>query len=403
MTIENVIIEKERKLPIIDSFDVVVVGGGIAGVASALAAARNGARVCIIEKENMLGGLATLGLVVIYLPLCDGMGNQVIGGIGEELLKASIKYGPGQIPDCWKQGGDISKRKETRYRLEFNAASFAISMEELVLENSVSIFYDTRFCSVAMDNDRIEAVIIENKGGRSAIRCKAVVDATGDADVCYLAGERTVSVNTNRKAGWFYSYDGNEIQLHHLSDPLYQPTPPGSRTYAGDDWRDVNALNIDARKFILERIRQLRESKGNDNIYPLIIPAIPQFRMTRRLHGQVTMEEHHERYFFADTVGMTGDWRKKGPIYYIPFRSLIGEKVKNLIAAGRCISAHGDVWDVTRVIPPCAVTGQAAGTAAALLAKEKNSDFTCLDINKLQSILIDQGVIIEDKWCKERE
>ncbi|NLX70082.1 MAG: FAD-dependent oxidoreductase [Clostridiales bacterium] len=397
------IIEKEKKLPVIDTFDVVVVGGGIAGVASALAAARNGAKVCLIEKENMLGGLATLGLVVIYLPLCDGMGNQVIGGIGEELLKASIKYGPGQIPECWKQGGDISQRKEIRYRLEFNAASFAISMEELLLENSVSLFYDTRFCSVAMDDDRIEAVIVENKGGRGAIRCNAVIDATGDADVSYVSGEKTVSVDTNRRAGWFYSYDGKNVELHQLTDPLYEPTPPGSRTYAGDDWRDVNALNIDARKFILDKIHQLRKIRGNDNIYPLIIPAIPQFRMTRRLEGQVTMEEHHERYYFNDTIGMTGDWRKRGPIYYIPFRSLIGAKIKNLITAGRCVSAHGDTWDVMRVIPPCAVTGQAAGTAAALLCRENHGNFNHLNINKLQSTLIEQGVIIDPKWCKEKE
>jgi hypothetical protein len=287
--------------------------------------------------------------------------------------------------------------------LEFNAASFAISMEELLLENSVSIFYDTRFCSVVMDGNRIEALIVENKGGRSAIRCNAVVDATGDADVCYVSGEKTVSVDTNRRAGWFYSYDGNRIELHKLSDPLYEPTPPESRTYAGDDWRDVNALNIDARKFILERIHELRKTRGNDSIYPLLIPAIPQFRMTRRLEGQVTMDERHERYYFKDTIGMTGDWRKRGPIYYIPFRSLIGTKVKNLVAAGRCISAHGDVWDIMRVIPPCAVTGQAAGTAAALLCQENQGDFSCLNIERLQSVLIEQGTIIEPEWCREKE
>ncbi|MFY9175752.1 MAG: FAD-dependent oxidoreductase [Caldicoprobacterales bacterium] len=388
------IIEKERKIPVIDTFDLVVVGGGVAGVAAALAAARNNVSVCLIEKENMLGGLATLGLVAIYLPLCDGMGNQVIGGIGEELLKVSIKYGPGQIPDCWKQGGDVSKRKEVRYQLEFNPASFAIAMEELLLQHSVSIYYDTRFCSVVMDNNSIEAIIIENKGGRSAIRCNAVVDATGDADVCYMAGEKTISVDTNRRAGWFYSYDGQKIQLHQLSDPLYKPTPPGSRTYAGDNWKDVNALNIDARKFIIDKIHELRKIEGNEKIYPLIIPAIPQFRMTRRLDGQITMDKHHERYYFNDTIGMTGDWRNRGPMYYIPFRSLIGARVKNLITAGRCVSAYGDLWDIMRVIPPCAVTGQAAGTAAALLTREKYDDFNSLDINRLQSLLIEQGVII---------
>lgn len=399
----DIIIERQREIPIIDTFDVAVVGGGVAGVAAALSAARNGARVCLIEKENLVGGLATLGLVCVYLPLCDGMGHQVIGGIGEELLKASIKEGPGQIPDCWRQGGDESLRKQIRYVVRFNPASFAISLEELLLKDSVTIFYDTRFCSVAINDDHIDALIVENKGGRSAIWCKAVVDATGDADVCFISGEKTVSVDTNRRSGWFFSYDGKNIELHQLTDPLYGPIPPGSRTYAGDNWEDVNALNIDSRRFILNKIYQLRKERNNDNIYPLIIPAIPQFRMTRRLQGQFVMEKGCEGVYFSDTVGMTGDWRKKGPVYHIPFRSLIGTKIKNLITAGRCISADGDVWDVMRVIPPCAVTGQAAGTAAALLVKDGTSSFQTLDVNELQRVLKEQGVIIDPKWSKMAE
>ena len=83
------------------NYDVVVCGGGIAGIAAALAAARGGARTCLLEKEYALGGLATLGLIVIYLPLCDGDGVKMSGGIAEELLKLSLKYGPGEIPEVW--------------------------------------------------------------------------------------------------------------------------------------------------------------------------------------------------------------------------------------------------------------------------------------------------------------
>ena len=112
---KNLLIEPAKNIKIIDEFDVIVVGGGIAGVAAAIAASRNNSKVCIVEKECSLGGLATLGLVWCYLPLCDGKGRQVIGGLGEELLKNSIKYGPGKIPECWQRQSGIEERTKNSY------------------------------------------------------------------------------------------------------------------------------------------------------------------------------------------------------------------------------------------------------------------------------------------------
>ena len=120
--------EAARDTKLVASYDVVVVGGGIAGVAAALAARRNGASACIIEKEHVLGGLATLGLVVYYLPLCDGHGTKLVGGIGEELLKNSIKYGPGTIPEAWRGAASKAARTRQRYEVMFNAASYMISL-----------------------------------------------------------------------------------------------------------------------------------------------------------------------------------------------------------------------------------------------------------------------------------
>lgn len=392
--------EPARSIPVVGEYDVVVVGGGIAGVAAAIAAGRAGASTCIVEKENALGGLATLGLVEVYLPLCDGEGHQVIGGLAEELLLTSVKYGPGEVPECWTSTDSIrEERCRQRYRLIFNPASFMISLEEGVLEAGVRIMYDTRVCSVLTEGGRIEALIVENKSGRLAVCAKTVVDASGDADVCYLAGEATVSLSTNRRNGWFIANVGDRIESQYVSDPLRGDLPAGVRTYAGDDWEDVTEMSIVGRQMILERIERLRQGAGYDKVYPLVAPTIPLFRMTRRLKGAFELDESDNKRYFADAIGMTGDWRAAGPIFYIPYRCLVGVKARNLIAAGRCISVTTAAWEITRVIPPCAVTGEAAGMAAAMGARTGN-DLSELDVAELQAQLKANRVIIDKRFSR---
>ena len=120
--------------PIRMECDVLVGGGGIAGIAAALAAAREGKRVILCEKTYMLGGLATAGLVTIYLPLCDGMGRQVSFGIAEELIKLSVKHGIEAKAEsylAWQNGSD-EDQKQHRYQVRFNAQLFAILAEQLL-------------------------------------------------------------------------------------------------------------------------------------------------------------------------------------------------------------------------------------------------------------------------------
>ena len=109
--------------------------------------------------------------------------------------------------------------------------------------------------------------------------------------------------------------------------------------------------------------------------------------MTRKLVGAYILDDTQEKQFMPDSVGMVSDWRKKGPVYEIPFGCLYGAEVKNLLACGRCISVTDDMWDITRVIPDCAVTGEAAGVAAAI-----SDDMPSLDISLLQEKLKDNGV-----------
>ena len=104
-------VNETNEVPIAGKYDVIVVGGGIAGVGAALGARRNGCKVLMIEKSVMLGGLATLGFIAYYLPLCDGYGKKVTGGIAEELLYLSIKYGYNNLAPEWKDGTGVGTKK----------------------------------------------------------------------------------------------------------------------------------------------------------------------------------------------------------------------------------------------------------------------------------------------------
>ena len=135
------IIEPERKIPVRAEYDTVVAGGGIAGIAAATAAARGGARVLLIEKQYMPGGLATAGLVTIFLPLCDGMGRQVTFGIAEELLRLSVRHGyEGKYPSAWLENGSYAEKAKQRFEVQYNPYIFAIEAEKLLKSAGVDLF-----------------------------------------------------------------------------------------------------------------------------------------------------------------------------------------------------------------------------------------------------------------------
>jgi hypothetical protein len=398
--------ELGRELVVSGEYDVVVAGGGIAGVAAAVAAARHGATVCLLERAFALGGLATLGNVIVWLPLCDGRGRQVIGGIAEELLLLSVgdldQDSPGAgfrgVPACWGAGGDSAERRKVRYRVSFNPVSYMLALEALVTHAGVTLLYDTRVCAVRQVDRSITHLIVENKSGRSAVACRAVVDATGDADVCFLAGEDTESVDGNVACGWFYTMGIGGLKQHPLSRRY---SPLGGRDeraegpfFRGDDAAQVTAQVLASRELIRQKLADLRTGESPD-VQIISLPTLACFRMTRRLVGSFSLGERHMHEWFPETVGLTGDWRKPGPVYAIPLKALCGAKVCNLLVAGRGISADRTVWDVTRAIPTCALTGEAAGTAAALAVSESDSSVHELAPSVVQDHLRRAGALID--------
>lgn len=390
----NFINENITQTLVSDKCDVFVAGGGVAGIAAALAAAREGASVILTEKCCMLGGLATAGLITFYLPICDGCGRQVSFGLAEELLKLSIKHGAEvDIPDVWKEEHTVEERKEVRYRCSFNAQMFALLAEKILLENGVKILYDTRFCN-AVGDDKIDYVVIENKSGRSAIEVKSVVDASGDADICEFINVPTEKYSDNILAAWHYYFDGEKYALKIMgaADNVgdYKKTERlVDRTFTGLDGIEISEMIELSHEQILNYV--IEQQKENSEYMPATIATLPQLRMTRRIAGEYTLTLADEHKDFEDSVGLFSNWRKRGPVYALPFSALYSKKVKNLITAGRCISCDNGMWEIARVIPVCAVSGEAAGIAAAM-----TDDFTSIDIKKLQEKLRQNGVVLSE-------
>ena len=347
-------------------YDVIVAGGGIAGIAAALAAARAGAETLLLEKEYALGGLATLGLIIVYLPIDDGLGEKMSASISEELAKCALTLGPGKVPDVWAdENATAEQRKGTRYEVRYNAASMMITAERLLQEAGVHLLYDVRLTGADTQGDRVETVYIETKRGRMALTARAFIDCTGDADLCWFAGETTVDDDTNRRTGWYYSFNGSKLQLHMQSDPIYDAIPEDSRLYSGTDPEQISQHLQDMRRMIVTHAEGLR-AQSDPDAYPMLIPTYHGLRMTRRLETSTHFsEDDHDFAWFRDAIGMIGNWKHPGHRYSIPYRAIKAEHLCNLYAAGRCCCADKSGWDLTRVIPSCAVTGEAAGLAAA--------------------------------------
>ncbi len=371
-------------------WDVCVCGGGIAGIAAAIAAARTGASTCLLEKEYAPGGLATLGLVVIYLPLDDGDGTLMSGGIAEELIRLSWKYAPvHRLPPEWTRDATCEERAGKRYQTEFSPAAMILACEELLLASGVTIFYDARVTDVQAEGGKVRSVTVAGKRGPEVFRAKTFVDCTGDADLCFFAGEPTADDAQNVRTCWNYTCDGHSVSLHMLSDSMdVSHLPEGHRTYCGTTLEDISASVIDGRRGVLEQMARLHETEPGS--YPFIIPAFHGLRMTRRLKsaGEELTAGLHERVWFSDAVGMIGNWTCLHERYSIPFRAIHASVNDNLYAAGRACAAEKSGWNLTRVIPSCAVTGEAAGTAAGLQARSGSVP----EIRALQDTLRANGV-----------
>lgn len=400
------------------SCTVAVSGGGIAGIAAALQAARCGKKVILLEKSCVAGGLATNGLIYIYLPLCDGNGRQVIYGIAEELLHNSITLGPGEIPPNWQNEKNAVEPK--RYRCTFSPASFMLTAEKLLLDCGVDIWYDTLVTDGYCSDNKVEYIEVCNESGKGRIYADTFIDASGSAVIARRANLPCIE-GKNSMAAWALEYNsaaeqgafGRYFDAFAVAMSAFDAESKVCMTekIRNKYYRDMTDEKIaeltassgaDGRtvsEFVLENHRILRlryelDRTDRNSLFPIKIANMPQIRKMYAVKGKYLLDSGDDEKSFADSIGVIGDWRKAGKIWEIPYRSLYAENgAENLLFAGRCISSVNDAWEATRVIPAAALTGQVTGLAAAM-AHDKNVSAAALNVAELQNELRKQNIRI---------
>ena len=403
-----------NEVPLCGNYDVIVAGGGVAGVAAAVAARRMGKSVLLLEKAVSLGGLATIGLINLFVPMCNGRGVQIIKGMAEEFLRLSVKDGYDTIPSEW-QNGDPGEGAKTRYCTKFSPSIFSLELTELLKNEGVDILYDTVVSEPVMDGKHCRGLVVENKSGREYYEGKIVVDTTGDADVLYRAGVPT------QQGGNYYTMISNATDLDCMKKAVehgdiaeaYKGILGGkANLYGGGhpegmprfDGTTVNSVTDFIVKNHIDTLKEVRKSdrKTNDIV---MLPAMAQCRTTRCIVGDKVFDKNDAYKHCDDSIGAICDFDRRDYLFEIPFGVLVNTGFDNLITAGRTASAKPDYsWDILRVIPPAIITGQAAGIAAAL-SIDSGAPIYDIDIRTLQNELEVEGVMLHfnDSLVPEKE
>ena len=403
-----------NNVPMCGEYDIIVAGGGVAGIAAAVAAARAGKKVLLLEKSVSLGGLATIGLINLFVPMCNGRGVQIIKGMAEEFLRLSIKDGYDTIPDEWKNG-EPGEGAKTRYLTKYSPSIFSLELTELLDKEGVDLLYDTVVSEPVMDGGHCRGLIVENKSGREYYEGKIIVDTTGDADVLYRAGVPT------RQGGNYYTMISNATNLGLMKKAVesgdiadaYTGVMGGrSNLYGGGhpegmplfEGTNVNSVTDFIIKNHLDTLAEVRKGdRKRDDI--VMLPGMAQFRTTRCLIGDKEFDMNDAYRHCDDSIGAICDFDRKDYLFEVPFGVLVKTGYDNLITAGRTASAKPDYsWDILRVIPPAIITGQAAGIAAALSIDDGVPIYD-VDIHALQSELEAQDVMLhfDDSLIPEKE
>ena len=447
----------EPRVPVADAYDVVVCGGGPSGCAAALAARRAGAKVLLVEGQGQLGGNGTSGLVSHWLGGRTSDCTQwVVGGIFRELCEEAARRGAALIPTPpagkkyqphgW-YGGQLAAG------IPFDPFRVAALLDEKMAEAGVDLLLVSQVLDVALDGPgrRITHVVVANKSGLSAVPARAVVDATGDADVAARSGCDVVKGRDEdglmTPASLTFHVD--HVDQDALSDYIHEHNCPrfrrkiaelraaGEWTFpyeifisvqldepgtmminttrlTGIDGTDARSLSegMTRGRAEIERLMELmrKHFPGFERVRLKCVAPALGVRETRRIVGPyvLSVEDLNRGVDFEDTIGFSAyGWDlpdpkrpshnpahgRKRPVTPIPFRVMVPQPVENLICPGRAVSVERPVLGPLRVMAPCTAMGEAAGTAAAQVAAAA-TPFREIDANALRNRLAEHGAVL---------
>lgn len=402
---------RTEHLPIKEQYQVIVAGGGVAGCAAAIQAAKNGKSVLLLEKTNLLGGLATIGLVNYFVPMCNGAGKQVIFGLADKWFRDSARCGFDTVPDAWRDG---EPKEPTTVRMvnRYSPYLFALHLTEEVLAAGVHLLYDVIGTEPVMEGNVCRGVITESKSGREYYPCEMLIDTTGDADLLRRSGIPTaagknyytflaqmVTLDSCKQAAEsgnirdiYRRVCGGGIDLYGHGQPAHIPQWSGLRAEEVTDYLLRNQTEL------LHKLQAIPK----DTRELVNLPTMPNFRTTCRLVGDYSLREQDRYRHFDDSVCAINDFDRRHFLYEVPLRCLCRRDYPNLLTAGRSASGEGYGWDLLRVIPPAILTGQAAAEAACL-ALDEGVGAGEVPIRPLQKRLEQSNILIHfpDEWIPQ--
>ena len=418
----------KKTLPTTETYDVVVCGGGPAGIGAAVAAAERGAKTALIERLGFLGGMATAGYVNPMSEFAYN-GQQVSGGIPWRFAEEMVAMGGAMV-------------EEPRCNISFNPEVYKIVAQRMLDKANVKTYMNTYLADCMMEDDKIVGAVVVNKSGMQVIKGKYFIDATGDADLAYFAGvpmlPKTRAMQPGTLCFYLTGVDTTTDRMHiihqknhrfnhqagFVRDTLFALREQGVHVPKfGGPWlsttMEEGCITVNMTRSAVNAVDsedlQKAECQMREDVYCLVqllkehveefkncqlasTAMVAGIRETRRIEGLhvLTGEEYVKAYHFEDAVArachpvdihLPGDEGQEltfpEDAGYIPYRCLIIKDFPNLLVAGRAISADAEAFAAIRVQVPCMETGQAAGVAAALCLREGNISVQALSSQKV--------------------
>ncbi|WP_340022096.1 FAD-dependent oxidoreductase [Paenibacillus sp. FSL K6-1096] len=438
----------QAEVPVSCEVDVLVIGGGAAGIAAAISAAEGGASTMIVEQRGYLGGMGTVALVPAFCPYTDKV-KPIIRGLGLKLMERM------------KQACDPEYQEEYREQLDWVPIDPEVLKrvyDNAILESGVTPLFHTFVYDVVRspDGQTIEGVMIVNKSGRSFIRCRYIIDCTGDGDIAALSGVPFqkggdegelqpgsmcyLLANVDRPSfSRFLAETGDSGQLHRTVEQaiLEGALPEGRKSISGLAWvsdqlvgvnfghvfgvdgtkaEDLTRGAIEGRRTVLRQLEFFRKYvPGFEQAHLVASGEQLGIRETRRIKGDytLTVDDFVAARSFPDDIArnayyidihlatsksdMTFNHLPPGVSHGVPYRVMLPVGIRNLWVAGRSVSSDRAVQGSLRVMPNCFSMGQACGTAATLALRD-GKDSRSISVAELQQRLLEQDVWLGENF-----